>query len=60
MKQFSAADGNNPLADFKAGTIRVAEGRGGAPARDPAASCSHQMGELEKQLQALRAREGEA
>ena len=53
MKQFSSADGSNPLADFKAGTIRIAQGRGGAPARDPAAAL-RQMAELEKQLQALR------
>ena len=59
MKQFSAADGNNPLADFKAGTIRVlkaAEER----QHETQQRLLHQMGELEKQLQALRAREGEA
>ena len=54
MKQFSAADGNNPLADFKAGTIRVlkaAEER----QHETQQRLLHQMGELEKQLQALRA-----
>jgi hypothetical protein len=53
MKQFSAADGNNPLADFKAGTIRVlkaAEER----QHETQQRLLHQMGELEKQLQALR------
>src|SRR5829696_8966133 len=53
MKQFSAADGNNPLADFKAGTIRVlkaAEER----QHETQQLMLRQMGELEKQLQALR------
>ncbi|HKP20725.1 MAG TPA: hypothetical protein VJT68_04370 [Thermoleophilaceae bacterium] len=53
MKQFSAADGNNPLADFKAGTIRVlkaAEER----QHETQQRLLHQMAELEKQLQALR------
>src|SRR6185436_14092943 len=53
MKQFSAADGNNPLADFKAGTIRVlkaAEER----QHETQQRMLHQMAELEKQLQALR------
>jgi hypothetical protein len=53
MKQFSAADGTNPLADFKAGTIRVlkaAEER----QHETQQRLLHQMGELEKQLQALR------
>ena len=60
MKQFSAADGSNPLADFKAGTIRVlkaAEER--QQAREERQQETHQqmlrqMAELEKQLQALR------
>src|SRR4029079_9815376 len=53
MKQFSAADGNNPLADFKAGTIRVlkaAEER----QHETQQRLLHQMAELEKQLQARR------
>ena len=53
LKQFSAADGSNPLADFKAGTIRVlkaAEER----QHETQQRLLHQMGELEKQLQALR------
>jgi hypothetical protein len=60
MKQFSAADGSNPLADFKAGTIRVlkaAEER--QQAREERQQETHQqmlgqLAELEKQLQALR------
>ena len=60
MKQFSAADGSNPLADFKAGTIRVlkaAEER--QQAREERQQETHQqmlrqMAELEKQVQALR------
>ena len=35
VRQFSAADGSNPLADFKAGTICLQAG-GRAPAPDPA------------------------
>jgi hypothetical protein len=53
MKQFSSADGNNPLADFKAGTIRVlkaAEER----QHETQQLMLRQMAELEKQLQALR------
>jgi hypothetical protein len=53
IKQFSAADGANPLADFKAGTIRVlkaAEER----QHETQQQMLRQMGELEKQLQALR------
>jgi len=53
MKQFSAADGSNPLADFKAGTIRVlkaAEER----QHETQQRLLHQMAELDKQLQALR------
>jgi hypothetical protein len=60
MKQFSAADGSNPLADFKAGTIRVlkaAEERHQAEAErqhETQQQMLRQMAELEKQLQALR------
>jgi hypothetical protein len=53
MKQFSAADGSNPLADFKAGTIRVlkaAEER----QHETQQQMLRQMAELEKQMQALR------
>jgi hypothetical protein len=53
MKQFSAADGANPLADFKAGTIRVlkaAEER----QHESQQALMRQMTELEKQMQALR------
>jgi hypothetical protein len=53
MKQFTAADGNNPLADFKAGTIRVlkaAEER----QHETQQRMLGQLSELEKQIQALR------
>jgi hypothetical protein len=53
IRQFSAADGSNPLADFKAGTIRVlkaAEER----QHESQQALLRQMTELEKQLQALR------
>jgi hypothetical protein len=53
IKQFSSADGNNPLADFKAGTIRVlkaAEER----QHETQQQMLLQMSELEKQLQGLR------
>jgi hypothetical protein len=53
MKQFSSADGSNPLADFKAGTIRVlkaAEER----QHETQQQMLLQMAELEKQMQALR------
>jgi hypothetical protein len=53
MRQFSAADGNNPLADFKDGVLRrmtaAEERQHGTQQRLLA-----QMSELEKQLQALR------
>ena len=53
IKQFSAADGSNPLADFKAGTILVlkaAEER----QHESQQALLRQMTELEKQLQGLR------
>ena len=53
IKQFSAADGSNPLAEFKAGTIRTlkaAEQR----QNESQQALLRQMAELEKQLQALR------
>jgi hypothetical protein len=53
MRQFSSADGTNPLADFKAGTVRVlkaAEER----QHETQQSLLRQMAELEKQVQSLR------
>jgi hypothetical protein len=53
MKQFSSADGSNPLAEFKAGIIRTltaAEER----QHETQQRTLRQMAELEKQLQALR------
>jgi len=53
LRQFSSADDKNPLADFKAGTmslIKAADERQHNTQRALLA----QMGELEKQLQALR------
>ena len=53
MRLFSSADGQNPLADFKDGTIRalkVAEQR----QYESQLALQRQMSELEKQLQALR------
>jgi hypothetical protein len=53
VRQFSAADGSNPLADFKAGTVRVlkaAEER----QHETQQSLLRQMAELEKQVQSLR------
>ena len=53
MRLFSSADGQNPLSDFKDGTIRalkVAEER----QYESQQLLVRQMGELEKQLQALR------
>jgi hypothetical protein len=53
MKQFSAADGSNPLADFKAGTIRVLKAADERQ-HETQQQMLRQMSELEKQLQALR------
>jgi hypothetical protein len=50
VRQFSAADGSNPLADFKAGTVRELR-----QAHATQLALMDRMGELEKQLQALRA-----
>jgi hypothetical protein len=53
MKQFSSADGSNPLAEFKAGIIRTltaAEER----QHETQQRTLRQMAELEKQIQALR------
>ena len=53
MKQFSAADGANPLADFKAGTIGVLKASEQRQFESQQALL-RQMTELEKQVQALR------
>jgi hypothetical protein len=53
MRQFSAADGSNPLADFKAGaleSINQAASRQDATQR----ALLQRLGELQKELQALR------
>jgi hypothetical protein len=53
VRQFSAADGSNPLADFKAGaleTITQAANRSHATER----ALLQQLGELRKELQSLR------
>ena len=53
VRQFSAADGSNPLADFKAGaleTITQAANRSHATER----ALLEQLGELRKELQGLR------
>jgi hypothetical protein len=53
VRQFSAADGKNPLADFKAGTIRALK-----QAEERQHHTQHalleRLAELEKQLQGLR------
>ena len=53
LKQFSAADGQNPLADFKKGTLAVLKQ---ADERQHATQTAllERMGQLEKQLQSLR------
>ena len=59
VRQFSAADGSNPLADFKAGaleTITQAANRSHATER----ALLQQLGELRKELQGAARREGEA
>ena len=53
VRQFSSADGSNPLADFKAGTmhqLKQAEQRQHATQQ----ALLQRLGELEKQLEALR------
>ena len=53
MKQFNAADGSNPLAEFKAGVVRsvtAAEARQHEMLQRTLA----ELGELQKQVQALR------
>ena len=53
VRQFSAADGTNPLADFKEGTVRALKA---AEARqhETQQALLRQMAELEKQVQSLR------
>src|SRR5918992_5194660 len=53
MRAFTSADASNPLSDFKAGTIRVLKQADERQQRDQHALLER-MGELEKQLQALR------
>jgi hypothetical protein len=53
MKQFSAADGANPLAEFKAGIIRALTAADERQ-HETQQRTLVQMAELEKQLQALR------
>jgi hypothetical protein len=53
MRQFSASDGSNPLADFKAETVRALH-VAGQRQHEIQQAMVRQMGELEKQLQALR------
>jgi hypothetical protein len=54
LKQFSAADGSNPLADFKHGTLEVLKAADERQHRTQQVLLA-QMAELEKQLQGLRA-----
>ncbi len=49
VRQFSSSDGTNPLADFKAGTVRELQ-----KAHAVQQTMAERMGEMEKQLQALR------
>jgi hypothetical protein len=53
MRQFTASDGSNPLADFKAETVRALQVAGHRQHESQQAML-RQMAELEKQLQALR------
>jgi hypothetical protein len=53
LKQFSAADGQNPLADFKKGTLAVLKQADERQHRTQTALLER-MAELEKQLQGLR------
>jgi hypothetical protein len=50
VRQFSTADGTNPLADFKAATIRELK-----QSRDGQEALVERLGELQRELQALRA-----
>jgi hypothetical protein len=53
VRQFSAADGSNPLADFKQGTIRALE-QAEARRQRTEHVLLERLGELDKQLEALR------
>jgi hypothetical protein len=53
LKQFSAADGQNPLADFKKGTLAVLK-QADERQHQTQTALLERMGDLEKQLQALR------
>ena len=53
LKQFSAADGQNPLADFKAATI-AALNRGHETQNENMRAMLEQVAALEKELQGLR------
>jgi hypothetical protein len=50
VRQFSAADGANPLADFKAATVRELK-----LARDGQAALVERLAELQREVQGLRA-----
>ncbi len=54
LRQFSAADGSNPLADFKHGTLEVLKAADERQHKTQRALLG-QMSELEKQIQGLRA-----
>jgi hypothetical protein len=53
LKQFSSADGQNPLADFKAGTLTALK-RAGEQQDANLRALLEKMGQLEKELQGLR------
>jgi hypothetical protein len=53
VRQFTASDGSNPLADFKAETVRALH-VAGQRQHESQQALLRQMSELEKQLQALR------
>src|SRR4051794_38200426 len=53
LKQFSSADGSNPLADFKQGMVRAVEQAQERQHRDQQVLLGR-VSELDKQLQALR------
>lgn len=57
LKQFSSADGSNPLADFKAGTLELIKTADERQHKTQHALLA-QMAELEKQLQGLRDEKG--
>jgi hypothetical protein len=53
LKQFSSADGQNPLADFKAHTLRQLE-QGEKRQLDTMRALYGKLGEMQRELQALR------